>query len=205
MRDEYDEYEEEERRDAIRREPARRAPRREEEEFDEDQPRRSIRRSPFPRMVQTAGVIWIVFGSLILLNGTVNLLLSFTMKEQVGGAESTGRMCGVLLILLFGAVFIHVGVQSVRGTARDTLGNGIGSVIFALLAGGVGAVMLVAGFALGELALLIAVIAGGIYLLAGLGLLAAGVMALAGREEYKAWKQSQQRPRRRRTRDDDDF
>ena len=35
------------------------------------------------------------------------------------------------MIILVGGAFIYVGVQSVRGTAKDTLGNGIGSIVFA--------------------------------------------------------------------------
>jgi hypothetical protein len=140
-------------------------------------------------VVYTAGVIWIVFGCLILLNAAVNLLLTLGLAAA-DGAQAAGGTCPVLLGVLFGAVFILVGVQSTRGTAKDTLGNGIGSIIFGLINGGFGALLIAGGIAAGS-AGLIAVILGGISLLGGIGLLVAGVLALAGRGEYKAWQRAQ--------------
>jgi hypothetical protein len=137
-------------------------------------------------------VIWIVFGSLILLNAAINLLLTFGMSAG-GGAQAAGGVCPVLIGVLFGAVFIHVGVQSVQGTAKDTLGNGIGSIIFALLNGGFGVLLMVGAVAVGGTAGLIAALLGGVSLLGGIGLLAAGVLALVGREEYKAWRRAHKR------------
>src|SRR5436309_357034 len=76
----------------------------------------------YPRVVRIAGNIWIIFGGLLLLN-------------LIGGAV-LGALCGV--------VFIYVGIQSAQGRARDTLENGIGSIIFGLLNLGFG-VLTVAG------------------------------------------------------------
>jgi len=144
----------------------------------------------YPRTVHIAGVIWIVFGSLILLNAAINPLLTFGMAAG-GGAQTAGGGCPVVIGVLVGAVFIHVGVQSTRGTAKDTLGNGIGSIIFGLLNGGFGALLLVGAVAAGGTAGLIVGILGGVNLLGGIGLLAAGVLALVGRDEYKAWRRAQ--------------
>src|SRR5260370_40664686 len=52
--------------------------------------------------------------------------------------------CGGLLVALFGGGFIFVGVQTLTGAAKDTLGNGIGSIIFAALMGGFTVLLLVA-------------------------------------------------------------
>lgn len=144
----------------------------------------------YPRTVHIAGVIWIVFGSLILVNAAINLLLTFGMAAG-GGAQAAGGMSSVLIGVLVGAVFIHVGVQSTRGTAKDTLGNGIGSIIFGLLNGGLGALLLVGAVAAEGTAGLIAGILGGVSILGGIGLLAAGVLALVVREEYRAWRRAQ--------------
>jgi hypothetical protein len=110
-------------------------------------------------------------------------------------------VCGVIFVILIGAVFLNVGVQSVRGTARDTLGNGIGSILFGLLYGGAGTFLMIGSFFLHtlaaetETAALMLGIFGTIALLCGLGLLAAGVMALVGRDEYKAWRRAEKRRR----------
>jgi hypothetical protein len=144
----------------------------------------------YPRAVHIAGVIWIIFGSLILLNAAINLLLTVGMAAG-DGAQAAGGGSPVWIGVLVGAVFIHVGVQSTRGTAKDTLGNGIGSLIFGLLNGGFGAFLIVGAIAAGGIAGLIAAIFGGISLLGGIGLLVAGVLALVGREEYKAWRRAQ--------------
>jgi hypothetical protein len=37
-------------------------------------------------------------------------------------ADAVGGVCPVLIYVISGAVFVHVGVQSTRGTAKDTLG-----------------------------------------------------------------------------------
>jgi hypothetical protein len=148
---------------------------------------------PYPVTVTIAGIAWIAFGGLILLNLLVVLLILFVAAagQQGGGrgAFVAGGVCGALLLGLFGAVFIHVGVQSVRGTARDTLGNGIGSIIFGVLNLGAGAAQ--AGAAQVGAA---QVIQAGVGFLAGAGLIAAGVLALVGRNDYKAWRQAQNPP-----------
>ncbi len=150
----------------------------------------------YPKPVSVAGVLWIVFGAITLLNVAVGLLLVAAVAGGFGelGARGTGMVCGAVLSALFGAVFIHVGVQSVRGTARDTLGNGIGSIIFGLLQLAVGVLKMIQADA----------IVGSIGLLSGVGLLVAGVLALVGRDKYKAWRRSQRVERDRRRDDSDD-
>ena len=139
----------------------------------------------YPTTVTIAGIAWIIFGGLIIVNLLVFLLFMFVMAAGAQGGERgaavAGGVCGGFLFGLFGAVFIHVGIQSVRGTARDTLGNGIGSIFFGLL--NVGSGLLQAGS--GQ------VIQGGVGFVLGAGLIAAGVLALVGRSDYKAWRQAQ--------------
>jgi hypothetical protein len=170
--------------------------RREDDDYPEDLPAGG---APFPTSVAAAGVIWIVIGSLILLNGAANLVVSTAAAPAAGGsgAYAAGSVCGVLFIVLFGAAFLFVGVQSVRGTARDTLGNAIGSLVFALLYGGIGVVALVGGAVVGGAAGTIAMIGAFIAILGGIALLSAGVLALVGRDAYKAWQRAQRKGRRR--------
>jgi hypothetical protein len=156
----------------------------------------------FPGTVYAAGVTWIIFGCLILINAVVNLGMSLSgvagapPQAPGGGAgQAAGGTCGAIFAALFGAAFLFVGVQSTQGKARDTLGNGIGSIIIGLLNGGAGTVMAIAGLALGGTGGLLLLVMGGISILGGLGLLVAGVLALAGREPYLAWRRAQERSR----------
>jgi hypothetical protein len=180
------------------------------EDIDEDEDRPVRRRPEFPLLVRIAGIIWIVFGCVILLNAAVSLLVSLGQAAPRGGAEAAGRatgsMCGVAVILLFGGAFILVGVQSIRGTAKDTLGNGIGSIVFGFLNLGCGLMLMLGGAMAGGGAGVVILIGSAISLLAGVGLLAAGVLALIGRDAYKTWRRAQKaRTTRRRTRTEDSF
>jgi hypothetical protein len=146
-----------------------------------------------PGTVLAAGIIWIVFGSLILLSRVLELILMFALPPQAGdraagGAFAVGQTCAVVFIALVGGVFVHVGVTSLTGTAKDTLGNGIGSFFFAALLGGVG---LLGALAKGQPILAV------ISLATGAGLLAAGVLACVGRGDYKAWRHARKAPVRR--------
>ncbi len=145
--------------------------------------------TPFPVTVTVAGIGWIVFGSLVLLN----LLFLLAILGGLAGAEKPGAAAGFVagatciaaFVGLIGGAFIFVGIQSVRGTARDTLGNGIGSLVFGAL--NLGRAALIFGSGRGGY------LEGGIALLVGLGLIGAGILALVGRAEYKAWRKAQKR------------
>jgi len=151
-------------------------------------------------MVKAAGVIWIVVGCLILLNLAAGLLINFAVAANVNGDAAAsaigGGICPALFIGLFGAVFLHVGTQSIRGTARDTLGNGIGSIVFALLEFGFAAMLGATAIYLNANqnaqigpALMVAAFVGMVVsAIVGLMLFAAGVLALAGRGQYKLWR-----------------
>ena len=122
----------------------------------------------FPNSVTIAGIIWIVNGAIVLL--TMLALVAAVLIQATGPREVDvfGEVANLLFFLLVGGVFIHVGVDSVRGKAKDTLGNGIGSLAFAVIA------------VLG--------------LISAIGLLTAGVLALVGRAEYRAWRNYHQSP-----------
>ena len=84
--------------------------------------------------------------------------------------------------------------QSIRGTANDTLGNDSGSILLGLLClscGGSDLVSVARG--VGGRPVGVAVISAAVNLLSGVGLLAAGLLALLGRSEYVAWKRRSKR------------
>ncbi len=156
---------------------------------DQDAPREPV----FPTTVTMAGVGWIAFGALILLQLLALLALTFLVAQAGPDAARRGAvggaLCGAVLGGFFGAVFIHVGVGSIKGTAKDTLGNGVGSIIFGLMNFGAGVVQLAGpdGADDSGAARFIFI---GLYFLAGVGLIAAGALALAGRAQYKAWRKA---------------
>ena len=139
-----------------------------------------VEEPPYPAMLTAAGIVWIVFGCLILLTLALTLLVLGAAAGAQKEAAVGGAVCVGLVMGLFGAVFIHVGYQSIRGTARDTLGNGIGSIVFGLLQFGSGAMN-------AKQQQLVASASG---FICGLGLLAAGILALAARSEYRAWRKA---------------
>ena len=140
-------------------------PRDDEDDDYDDAPRRR-RSAPIPAGVKAAGMIWIGFGVL----GFATVILSFMVTVAVENGKGAGGICGVIIPI----AFLIVGIQSVKGTAPGTMGNGIGSIIFGLLYLGI-AVLVLASSALGAGA--IAVVLGGLSALLGTALLTAGVLA----------------------------
>jgi hypothetical protein len=144
----------------------------------------------YPGTVYAAGVIWIGFGCLILLNAATHLVLA--VGDALAGVRNA-QIGGAGMVVIMGALFIHVGVQSTRGTARNTLGNSIGSLVFALFLGAVGLLAFLRGLAAGgDPRAVVALIVDVLYLLGAGGLLTAGVLALVGRDAYRAWQRAQQ-------------
>ena len=109
------------------------------ESFDE--PEADYEEKPgFPLTVMAAGIFWIVLGSVLvlaLLIGLVGVVI-VTEGRQEKGEAVFGGLCTGLFIGLIGGAFIFVGIQTILGSAKDTLGNGIGSIIFGVLNGGAG-------------------------------------------------------------------
>jgi hypothetical protein len=123
-------------------------------------------------VVKIAAIIWLVFGALILLNALLQL-------SQ--GIKDTGQQVLVVILGLFALAFIFVGYQTLKGTAKDTLGNGIGSILLA----GVGSWNSYGSIMIGQFDLY-AIIS----LLSVVALIVAGILALVGRADYKAWRES---------------
>jgi hypothetical protein len=99
--------------------------------------------------------------------------------------------CPMWIVFFVGAGFLTVGQQSVRGTARDTLGNGIGSIGLSVLLSGCGGILFL------DLNVLKRVAVGPVIMLGtsssmSAALFTAGILALAGRAQYRAWRESDQ-------------
>jgi hypothetical protein len=148
-------------------------------------------RQGIPAAVRIAGTIWIIFGAVILLSAVLVPILTVGAEWAAGRPAAQARTawfawtlayCFGLFIALFGVAFIFVGIQSVRGTARDTLGNGIGSIVFAIFNLGSGFLQL-------SMEQFVPAVVG---ISAGIGLLLAGILALVGRADYKAWREANQ-------------
>jgi hypothetical protein len=85
--------------------------------------------------------------------------------------EATG------VYLLVGAVFMYIGVRSVRGTAASTVGYGWCSIVLSFLWLGAGLVV--------QPIAIISIVVGG-------SLIAAGILALVGEDGYREWRRGQQ-------------
>jgi hypothetical protein len=140
--------------------------------------------APFPATTIAAGVIWIVFGllNLVQLVFASPRWLEMFDATAAGTALQSGGVILVFIYGLFGGVFIVIGFQNLRGTAAGPLGDSIGSVFFAAL----GALVAAGCFVVGAYA------QAAVTLLTVAGLLTAGVLALVGRAEYMLWKRSHQ-------------
>jgi len=144
---------------------------------------------PYPKTVQVAGAVWIIYGIVALVNLAFLILFIVGAGEEKPDADREAQKAAIALATCFGMfqaliglVFIHVGIQSIRGTARDTLGNGIGSLLFGLI-------NLAQG---GRLGMAGDFVLAGFYFLFGVLLIGAGVLALAGRREYRQWREASQ-------------
>jgi hypothetical protein len=157
------------------------------EDDESDEPELRWKRASVPGSVIAAGIIWIIFGFLSVAGAFYEFYL-------MGGnqAVTPPASCTPFCAFLIGGVFVHVGEQSVRGRARDVLGNGIGSLLF-------GALYTVAGviFMLQRVEPLLVAAAVAWFLAAALYV--AGILALAARTQYKAYRRTVRPFRRERS------
>jgi hypothetical protein len=148
--------------------------------------------SEYPQQIRLAGAIWLLFGSLLLLSAAGLIGAAFAAS---GSRPSSLVTDGVqaLVHILVGAILTRMGMKSRRGTARDTLVYGIGSVVLGLPFVGLAGMSVVFIIQAGGSVPLIGWLMGTLSILAALGLVGAAVLALAGRSTYKKWLQLQSR------------
>jgi hypothetical protein len=168
----------------IQKEPVRR--RKPEPLIDDSDDQGLVNRKepPYPAMAMAAGVLWIIFGSLAGLSLAMIVLSAFIAAANRGarvGVEAASDLsCPATISFLIAVVFICMGIQSVRGMVGDRLRYGLGSIFFAFLP----FLMLIYSASRGEF------IEAGIEGLIVAILLAAGILALAGRSQYKLWRKA---------------
>src|SRR5262245_2960335 len=157
----------------------------------DDEP--SIRHDPpFPATVLTAGIIWILFGSLLLAGLLVVVLFALAVAACGAGDPSAAISFAVAVgavTSVFGAGFVYNGVQTVRGTSPDVTNNGVSSIVVGLPL--CAALLASAVLEAHEAAV---VVGYGTMSAAGLTLLAAGVLALVGRAAYRDWRLANRPP-----------
>jgi hypothetical protein len=139
----------------------------------------------FPSTVMTAAVIWIGVGVLGLLTLIATLIV-------IGGHPGRAPIpcCGSLIA----TAFLLPGYQTVTGAARDTFGNGVGSLLLGLLQLLFAAVLGIRGLEAAdrdprvpiEAVIVTSLVIGVI----GVMLVAAGILAFAGRERYLEWRRA---------------
>ncbi len=187
-----------------------------DDDFDDE--RDDDRAPAFPVAVRIAGVIWIAIGALQILSALVNFATAGA-ANRAGAAPgaAAGQSCGGFAGLLFGVGFLSVGLNTVRGKAKDTLGNSIGSLLLGALCLGIAVLVVAMGGMManagpnrpaqpnaGAVAAITAVVLGGVSLF----YIVPGVLGLVGRRGYLAWRAAtfptQRRQRRSRGRRDDD-
>jgi hypothetical protein len=83
---------------------------------------------PFPKVLSYVGFVWIVYGATNLVGATLSLA-----QLSVGPFPNGEVLTQLWVCLVAGAGLAYIGVQTVRGSASDTLGNGIGSIIWGAL------------------------------------------------------------------------
>lgn len=161
----------------------------------------------FPGTVLTAGIIWICVGGFALCSAVLNLALAGAAGPQAGGPNPAAGACCPMLI---GIAFLVCGFQTVKGTASDTRGNAVGSLLLGGLQMLLSLLFAIVGVGrnapnnaaqgIEPIAMLIAaVLVGGL----GTALIAGGVLALTGRKQYLAWRKYHKPGRKARRRDGD--
>ena len=134
----------------------------------------------FLKTVLIAGILWIVFGAWGLVIGG----LMFAVVGSLSPVPFWG--------LIFGGASVYVGIHTVRGTARGMWGNALGSIVFALfIFTHAFSVVAALGPQQGPDQLIAGVLDAAGTSFAALGFLAAGVLALWGRHEYRFWLRAQ--------------
>lgn len=191
---------------------------RDDDRYDDYEDRPGRDGPGFPTGVLAAGIIWIGFGVLGVVGTLFNLVT--VGAQAAGGPQNPGAGAGGCCGGLVAIGFLVVGIQTVTGKAKDTSGNGLGSLGLAVLYGGVAIVVGAFGAAgalgpppnnppgppnAGGLQADVWVVAAVLGFFALL-LAVAGVLALSGRSAYRAWRRAEglDRPRRRPPRDDED-
>lgn len=175
----------------------------------------------YPLAVRLAAIAWIGFGCLIIVNALAGAVLNVAVMVTTPprpaapmaplrpgqpivnapfGTDAEMRMgietgVRIFLAMAISGSLVYAGVQTLRGAAKDTLGNAIGVIVLGVLNLGCGGVLIVAGFGLGGLGTVVAMVIGALGVAVGLGLVGTAILALVGRTQYLSWRHSQRHRR----------
>jgi hypothetical protein len=147
-----------------------------------------------PSGVRAAARIWTIMGVLQLL--TLAFVLVVTLGGPASAQKAAPHVTQVLLGVLFGVVLLMAGRQTKRGTATDTMGNGVGSLLIGLLNLAYAYMLskaLADASSLPEPVVLASMVGAAVGGLGGLALVVAGALAISGRDDYRAWRQGRER------------
>lgn len=127
-----------------------------------------------PILTTIASIVWIIFGSFNIL-GIIVLLTSSvsTNSNNMGLGGSLFNLFLIAIPAILGIVFTYVGVQTLRGKARDVIISSIFSILIGI-------------FYLPATIQMSGRVNSATFFLAGL--VVAGILALIGRSRYKAWR-----------------
>src|SRR5439155_23161076 len=138
-----------------------------------------------PGLVTAAGVIWIAVGGLFVFAAVVDVALLLGGATAAPGPAVCRLGCGSA----FAAAFLVAGVRAVRGTIGGLGLPAAGSIALGLPYLGLGLAVLVnVGAAKTPQEVLFLVLAGPLCGLIGLGMIAAGAMALSANQKYREWR-----------------
>lgn len=132
-----------------------------------------------PALVTASAVTWIVLGSTTTLMAIAIVIVAVQdlFHPPSTGPSRAPNIGGGIIWGAIGIALLYVGVTTLRGKAKDILGNSIGSL-------GFGAYPLVVG----SLGMQNNMIGGLILAVPGLCLISAGILGLLSRPAYKIWR-----------------
>jgi uncharacterized membrane protein HdeD (DUF308 family) len=128
-----------------------------------------------PILIKLISTVWIIYGILLVLSAVVTSVSLFSNNAANNEMEAYVQWGILLSICIFAFAFLYIGIQTLKGKAKDTLGNGIASIALA---------------AFGLYSMLQQSDPGNIDVVAlipGVILLIAGIFALIGRAKYKEY------------------
>jgi tRNA A-37 threonylcarbamoyl transferase component Bud32 len=144
---------------------------------------------PCPKYIKVASWTWITWGALIIGGYAITVALAVYFGRSAWTLAIMNPCLWPLLVIPGG--FLYKGARTLSGREADTLGNGVGSIGVGLALGGFGLMWartaVLASGRLGTRIELVAYLTGGFYLLSGVALFAAGLLALVHRKTYLRW------------------
>ena len=185
-----------------------------DDDYDTDDERIESDPPQYPKMLRVAAYIWITIGILLPVFAIIEMVALFVVARNNGAGDQAytqlgSGTCRFLIVLLVGLVFLNVGRTTLSGKAKDTMGNGVGSLILASIGGVVCVALILASLVVindGRVAVLgmIALGLGALNSIMAIALFAAGVIAIVNQVPYKEWRKGAGLTKKAKPKRDDD-